>query len=183
MTAVDVDALVRHIKRNPDDAAELAAELLPRADVFFYNEDDFVRELQEWNVWDVLTIAGGCFKLTFDEGDDFFLVSIEGDEDPIVGFKRNSNLGGEVAGLLEKYGIMDDIASGEVEIPAGIRRRMAGGASKNVRKPSAGARKPSVKRKAPQRANGTSKAGKPATGCPNAKRRTGGRRRWSSSMR
>ncbi len=172
MTAVDVDALVRHIKRNPDDAAELAAELLPRADVFFYDEDDFVRELQEWNVWDVLTIAGECFKLTFDEGDDFFLVSIEDDREPIVGLKRNSNLGGEVAGLLEKYGIMDDIASGEVEIPAGIRRRMAGKASKNAKRPSAGARKPSVKRKATPRSTGTSKAKRPATSRPSAKKGT-----------
>ena len=52
-----------------------------------------------------------------------------------------------------------------------------GNARPGNRKPSAGARKPPVKRKAPQRAPGTSKAKKPAAGRPGAKRKTTGARR------
>ena len=44
------------------------------------------------------------------------------------------------------------------------------------RKPSAGARKPPAKRKAPKRATGTSKARRPATSRPNTKRKTAGAR-------
>ena len=87
---------------------------------------------------------------------------------------------GEIAADKLLYGdpnFFEALRDGDLDLPADVKRRLKGaGASKNARKPSAGARKPSVKRKAPQRANGTSKAGKPATGRPNAKKRTGARR-------
>ena len=81
---------------------------------------------------------------------------------------------GDVAADKLLYGdpnFFEAIRDGDLDLPADVKRRLKGaGASKNARKPSAGARKPPAKRNTSKRASGTSKAKKPAAGRPSAKK-------------
>ena len=81
--------------------------------------------------------------------------------------------------LVDDEPFRNAVSRGDVQmaggLPSGLRELLgtAGkSASKNAKRPSAGAKKPPAKRKAPQRANGTSKTRRPATGRPGAKKGT-----------
>ncbi len=171
---VDIDALVRYFKRNPEEAIDFANKTFLEKDYVFHidTEEELVRELEELGVWTVLAL-GEYYKLTFDVDDDYFVVAPE-DDPPILGLRKGPNLGGEVAGLLERYGVMDDIASGDLELPARIRRAIseAPAASKS-RKPPAKPRASTARKTSPTR-KGT--AGKAPAKRTTARKTTGGRR-------
>ena len=102
-----------------------------------------------------------------------------GNDDNLEGFLKWMNERGGVATLMGFMQYNDD--PGVVIAEYWIREYlvdvgMSHVSSRSRKGASAGARRPSVKRKAPQRANGTSKARKPATGRPNTKKRAGARR-------
>ena len=102
-----------------------------------------------------------------------------GNDDNLEGFLKWMNEHGGVATLMGFMQYNDD--PGVVIAEYWIREYlvdvgMSHVSSRSRKGASAGARKPSVKRKAPQRATSTSKARRSATGRPNAKKRAGARR-------
>ena len=164
------DDVARWIRRNPAEGVKLARSLLRRETyAVLLTRDEFVKELRGWHPFDILFSLGDYYGATFSQDDDYYLEDPDHDP-PVLGIKEK-DLGRELPGILEDYGLLERIADDTVEIPAGTRRAMARAgagktASKSAKRPSAGTRTASAKRKAPKR----------ATGRPGAKRKTTGAR-------